>query len=293
MTQLSTRQLAIDDAPAVQRISMGSAWTSVHFTEAELPRLLATRPCVGAFDAQQHMEAFLLTNSIVPPVGWLGGFGVHWPARAQVAALLDAQWPLWQRLMAARGTQTIYYTGHDRDNDLLHDILLARGFRLHEMLRSYDKIGTDVPAQGNQQVRVRPVDVAHDLAGLLAIEQDAFAPPWRHDAAEFTEIAAEYPFFIVAESATGEVVGYQCSSKESEIGFLVRIAVRADQHGQGIGTRLMVEAMHYFARAQVLRVLLNAEEANARAHRLYEWFGFTLIEPRGFVLAYDIPNSAQ
>jgi ribosomal protein S18 acetylase RimI-like enzyme len=278
----------VNDIRAVEQISVASAWSSVHFTQSELPRILRTRPGVGAFDAHQQLRAFVLATSVVPPGAWLGGFGVPWPERQRVAEWLDALWPMWEDLVRQRGATTIFYTGFDRDNDLLHDILLARGFRLHEWLRSYDKIGTDAPATGNQGVQIRPVSLARDLPALLAIEAGAFLPPWRHDATEFTEIAEEYPFFIVATSPAGEVLGYQFSSVDEEIGFLVRIAVRADQHGQGIGTRLMAEAMRYFAHAQVLRVLLNAEDDNSRAHRLYEWFGFTLIEPRGFVLARDI-----
>ena len=36
--------------------------------------------------------------------------------------------------------------------------------------------------------------------------------------------------------------------------------------------------------------MLNTEEKNTRAHRLYEWFGFYLTRPRGFALG--LPLSA-
>ncbi len=267
---------------------MGSAWTSVHFTQAELPRLLLTRPALGLVDDSDALRGFMVATSLVPPAVWLGGFGVPWAERAHVTAICDALLPPWMAMAAARGARTIYYTGHDPDNDLLHDHLLARGFHLHEQLRSYDKVGTVSVATGNQAVRVRPFDPARDLAGVLAIEAGAFASPWQHDATEFTEMAADYPYFVVAESADGSIAGYQCNTVDAEYGFLVRIAVRPDLHGQGIGTRLMDEALRYFARQGVLRILLNAEDANTRAHRLYEWYGFELIAPRGFVLSRDI-----
>jgi ribosomal-protein-alanine N-acetyltransferase len=282
ITATSIRLLAAGDTRAVAHITLSSAWVAQHFTPAELPRLLATLPAVGVFDARGSMRAFLLATSLVPPSGWLGGFGVPWAERARVAELLDAAFPLWSAQMAARGARTIYYSGHDQDNDLLHDTLLARGFHLHELLRSYDKIGTASPAGGNPWVAVRPFAPARDLAGVLAIEDAAFDPPWRHDAAEFSEIAATYPFFIVAETPTGEIAGYQFSTVDGDTGYLVRIAVRPDLHSQSIGTRLMAEAMAYFTRAGATRVLLNAEDANTRAHRLYEWFGFEMMPPRGF-----------
>ena len=286
--QRNVRALGPGDARAIERISTSSAWTSVHFTQAELPRLLATRPAVGFFDPFDALLGFMLATSLVPPAVWLGGFGVPWTERDHVAAIYDALLPLWQKTVAARGARTVYYTGHDADNDLLHEHLLARGFRLHELLRSYDKIGTASVATGNQTVRVRPFDPARDMAGMLAIENAAFTSPWQHDATEFTEMAAEYPYFVVAEAADGSVAGYQCNAVDAEYGFLVRIAVRPDRHGQGIGTRLMDEALRYFSRQGVMRILLNAEDANTRAHRLYEWFGFELVEPRGFVLARDL-----
>ncbi|MBA3823270.1 MAG: GNAT family N-acetyltransferase [Ktedonobacterales bacterium] len=287
--QRTIRPLTPSDARAVERISMGSAWTSVHFTQAELPRLLLTRPAVGLFGPADTLLGFLLATSLVPPAVWLGGFGVPWMERAHVAVICDALLPPWLAMAEAHGARTVYYTGHDPDNDLLHDYLLAHGFHLHEQLRSYDKVGVASAAAGNPAVQVRPFALPGDLAGVLAIEATAFVSPWQHDASEFAEMAEDYPYFVVAELADGGIAGYQCNTVDAEYGFLVRIAVRSDVHGQGIGTRLMAEALRYFAQAGVLRILLNAEDANPRAHRLYERFGFELIEPRGFVLAYDIP----
>jgi ribosomal protein S18 acetylase RimI-like enzyme len=75
---------------------------------------------------------------------------------------------------------------------------------------------------------------------------------------------------------------------ESGIGFLVRIAVHPRAQGEGIGARLMADAVHYFRQHRVWKIVLNTEETNTRAHQLYEWFGFQLVEPRGFVLGLDI-----
>ncbi|MFL5664413.1 MAG: GNAT family N-acetyltransferase, partial [Ktedonobacteraceae bacterium] len=66
--------------------------------------------------------------------------------------------------------------------------------------------------------------------------------------------------------------------------YLVRIAVHPTVGGQGIGARLMAEAIHFFERERVLRIMLNSQEDNTYAHRLYEWFGFVRIPQVGFVL---------
>jgi GNAT superfamily N-acetyltransferase len=251
----------------------------------ELPRLLASRPGAGAFSGPT-LRAFMLATSVVGPSAWLGGFGVIWDDRHVAFDWLDTLGPFWYAALRARGATAVYYTGNGGADDWLYTPLLARGYRRYADLRSYDKDGVTSSARGNQQIIVRPFDPQRDLDAVLAIEAAAFTPPWRHDAAEFREIAATYPFFVVA--TTPAVVGYQFSATEGELGFLVRIAVAPDRFGQGIGARLMAEALRYFAAAGVRRVLLNAEETNTRAHRLYERFGFTLVEPRGFVLAHAL-----
>ena len=81
-----------------------------------------------------------------------------------------------------------------------------------------------------------------------------------------------------------KVVGYQFNALEDEFGYLVRIAVHPSVNGQGVGVRLMSAAITFFQQAHVLRIMLNTQDDNTRAHRLYEWFGFVRIVQRGFVL---------
>ena len=84
------------------------------------------------------------------------------------------------------------------------------------------------------------------------------------------------------------MVGYQFNALDSEFGYLVRIAVHPSASGQGIGVRLMSEAIEFFKQAKVLRIMLNTQDDNAHAHRLYEWFGFVRIEQFGFVLRKQV-----
>jgi len=79
-------------------------------------------------------------------------------------------------------------------------------------------------------------------------------------------------------------VGYQFNALDEEYGYLVRIAVHPSVNSQGIGARLMAEAIHFFERERVVRIMLNTQEENTHAHRLYEWFGFERIKQIGFVL---------
>jgi ribosomal protein S18 acetylase RimI-like enzyme len=59
-------------------------------------------------------------------------------------------------------------------------------------------------------------------------------------------------------------------------------------NGQGIGARLMAEAIRFFKQAKVTRIMLNTQDDNTHAHRLYEWFGFVRISQVGFVLRKNL-----
>lgn len=284
---LSIRRLTSEDAAVIDRCCRQSPWTLAQYTYHELPRLLATRPAVGAFDKSDgSLRAWLLATTFTPPYAWVGGFGVPWSERTWALSLLDALLPPWYADLGAAGVTTVLYSGTDEGNDWLRPAFLDRGYRLLAHLRGYDKIGTFSPTDGNQLVTIAPIDLTRDLPGVLAIEEAAFAPYWRFDTRTFTEMVAEYPFFIVARTPDGMIAGYQASIFEDDLGFLVRIAVHPRFQGQGIGQRLMAEAMRFFAAHDVARILLNAEEANAPAHRLYEAWGFVLIDQVGFVLEH-------
>jgi ribosomal-protein-alanine N-acetyltransferase len=278
---LTVRELSSADMPAVRRLMTTSEYVYTRFGTEELPRLLARKPGVAAFSGDS-LQAFLLTNILAPPAVWLGGFGVIWSEGLRFERYLDLLLPRYLATARRAGAEALYYTGGDLLTDWLKDALQARNFHLLTTLRSYDKLDFSIPSEGNQQVLVRPFTSA-DLPGVLGVEAACFAPYWRYDASSFLEINETYPYFVVAVKA-GRVIGYQFNTVDAGMGFLVRIAVHPSLNSQGIGTRLMAEAVHFFQNERVWKIALNTEEKNHHAHRLYEWFGFQLIAPQGFVL---------
>ncbi len=137
---------------------------------------------------------------------------------------------------------------------------------------------------------VRPVRLSRsmqsngdDMPALLEIEEACFEDLWRYDSTAFCDIAATHPYFAVAE-LDGQVVGYQFNTVDADAGYLVRIAVHPAVNGQGIGARLMAEAMSFFAQMRVSHIMLNTQDNNTHAHNLYEWFGFERVQQMGFVL---------
>lgn len=278
---LTVRELSVSDLPAVRRLMGTSEYLYCRFGPEELPRLLAGKPGVAAFSGSS-LQAFLLTNIMAPPSAWLGGFGVVWSEGNRFERYLDLLLPAYIAAVRRAGAEGLYYTGGDLDSDWLKDTLLVRQFDLLTTLRSYDKEDFSIPSEGNQQVIVRPFQRA-DLNELLQVEMACFEQYWCYDAASFLEIADTYPYFVVAVQ-DGRVIGYQFNTVDSGMGFLVRIAVHPSLNSRGIGARLMAEAVHFFQRERVWKIALNTEEKNHHAHRLYEWFGFHLVRPQGFVL---------
>jgi ribosomal protein S18 acetylase RimI-like enzyme len=298
MTQqdvMALRDLHASDESGIRHILDTSEYVHFHFDLDQLLRLLERYPAVGAFSVPAGplgrvsggtLQAFLLINWLAPPSAWLGGFGVTWSQGEHFEEYLDPLLEELTRRVAARGAQSLYYSGGDIDNDWLGDSLSRRGFALTSLLRSYDKSDFAIPSEGNLQVQVRPF-VSADVPGVLAVEHACFAPLWQRDAADLLDVAEQYPYFVVAKDELG-IVGYQFNTVDSVTGYLVRIAVHPRAWGMGVGTRLMAEAVRYFQQRRVWKIVLNTEEENVRAHALYEWFGFQMIEPRGFVLGSDI-----
>jgi [ribosomal protein S18]-alanine N-acetyltransferase len=281
LKSVQMRPLTNDDLPLVLRLLNTSEYIYQRFTLEELPMLLKYYPTVGMFSGDS-LRGFLLTQTVNGPTAWIGGFGVSWTESRLYISILEMLLEQLTTPLIKRGVRYLYYSGNDMQNDWLRDVLLVRGFALHRLLYAYDKYDYKIPATGNPDVQLRSVE-KRDIPALLAIEEACFEDFWRYDALSFEEIAATHPYFVVAE-LNGKVVGYQFNALEDEQGYLVRIAVHPSVSGQGVGIRLMSEAIAFFQQARVLRIMLNTQDDNVRAHRLYEWFGFVRIQQVGFVL---------
>jgi [ribosomal protein S18]-alanine N-acetyltransferase len=285
LKSVQMRPLTNDDLPLVLRLLNTSEYIYQRFTLEELPMLLKYYPTVGMFSGDS-LRGFLLTQTVNAPTAWIGGFGVSWTESRLYTSILEMLLEQLRTPLIKRGVRYLYYSGNDMQNDWLRDVLLVRGFALHRLLYAYDKYDYNIPATGNPGVQLRSVE-KRDIPALLAIEEACFEDFWRYDALSFEEIAATHPYFVVAE-LNGKVVGYQFNALEDEQGYLVRIAVHPSVSGQGVGIRLMSEAIAFFQRERVLRIMLNTQDDNVRAHRLYEWFGFVRIQQVGFVLRKDL-----
>lgn len=159
------------------------------------------------------------------------------------------------------------------------EALRHQGFRLVEEVVELEKEDYDIPSRGNRAVHIRPAREA-DVPALAALDAAAFTPFWRNDLGAFQEYLRGGYTFLAAE-LKGQVVGYLVAEDHPAGFYIIRLAVDPAWQGQGVGTRLLAEAIA-LARAQgTLPILLNTQRTNRQARRLYTWFGF---RPSGRVL---------
>jgi [ribosomal protein S18]-alanine N-acetyltransferase len=275
------RLLTIDDISRVRHLLQTSEYIYQRFTQEELATILTHYPALGTFSASS-LRSFILTQTVHAPCAWIAGFCVSWTESRAYARLLARQLEQLAPRLIALGVRYLHYSGNDMENDWLRGALLMQSFLPYRLLYAYDKYDHSIPTAGNQQVIIRVLET-RDIPHLLPIEEACFEELWRYDELAFRDIASSHPYFRVAELG-GRLVGYQFNAVDGHSGYLIRIAVHPSVRGRGIGARLMAEAMRYFERAQVTRIMLNTQEDNIYAHRLYEWFGFVRQPQIGFVL---------
>ena len=212
-----------------------------------------------------------------PPIGILQAIGLadEWPA----TTILDALLPFCSNALRRQGAKAVAYIG---DEVWLSRLLVRNSFNIVNRILTYAKKDYRIPARGNQIVHVRPAEKA-DLAAVVTLDEITFDPLWRNTSAMLAEIWARSPYFAVAE-LDGRIVGYQFNNVDGKQGHLTRIAVHPDCQRQGIGVRLMAEAIDFFQAAGVQVITLNTQKDNSNAQRLYRWFGFRRLEGEALVL---------
>jgi [ribosomal protein S18]-alanine N-acetyltransferase len=275
------RLLSPTDLPLITRLLSSSEYIYQRFTQEELKHILRSYPSVGLAYGST-LRSFLLSQTVNPPSAWIGGFGVSWTETRSYLRFLDVLIEALNERLLERGVRHLYYSGNDLHNDWLRGPLLERGFIPFRQLYAYDKFDYQIPTRGNQEVRLRRATPS-DIPTLLRLEELCFEQFWRYDVLSLNDIIHTHPYFVVAE-LDGEIVGYQFNALDGEYGYLVRIAVHPAFNSRGIGARLMAEAIQFFKNAHSIRIMLNTQEENTHAHRLYEWFGFVRIQQLGFVM---------
>ena len=158
---------------------------------------------------------------------------------------------------------------------------LAAGFRLLERLHLLARPLYNEPAKPTRRIRAGH---AWHRRAVLDIDHRAFDEFWRFDETSLREARTATPgsrFTVIIER--GQVLGYAVTGRAGSRGYLQRLAVDPDHKGQGLGTDLVLDSFGWAYHRGVQRMMVNTQERNQRALRLYQHLGF-ISEPEGLVV---------
>ncbi len=128
---------------------------------------------------------------------------------------------------------------------------------------------------------------------VIAIDKMAFDSFWQFDRRMLDEARRATPahrFRIATAPRSKSVIGYAVTGRAGQRGYLQRLAVAPSVQGQGIGTALIQDSIHWLQRRGVRTAYVNTQERNEGAFQLYQRLGF-LPQPEGLVvLSWDAPG---
>ena len=164
---------------------------------------------------------------------------------------------------------------------------LAAGFAVRERLHLLTRRIDALPAVA------APSTVIHrgrrsDRPAVLAVDHASFPPFWQLDAGGLVDALAATPaarLRVARHEGDSTTVGYAIVGRAAGRGYLQRLAVLPTHQHQGIGTALVVDGLRWLRRWGAREVLVNTQEGNEAAVRLYERLGFRL-QPEGLAVLH-------
>ena len=149
---------------------------------------------------------------------------------------------------------------------------LAAGFQVRERLHllAHDLGPLAPPPAGVRSRRARRAD----RVGALCLDQLCFDDFWQLDEISLEEAltaTASSRFRVVGDDAP---VGYAITGRSGRHGYLQRLAVHPAHRGRGVATALVLDGLRWVRRHGVSRAVVNTQESNVAAVRLYEGLGF-------------------
>lgn len=158
------------------------------------------------------------------------------------------------------------------------------GFTHHEHLHLLSHDLTDIPTAPTtgSAVRLRR-GWWRDYDAVLDVDTRAFDGFWRFDRTALIESRRATPVSRL-RVATGPgphpVAGYAVTGRAQRTAYLQRLAVHPGAQGAGTGTALVVDSLRWADQRGAGCVLVNTQEHNDAALRLYLRLGFSL-QPDG------------
>lgn len=232
--------------------------------------------CVGsptlllAINANQQAVGLIAAVTDDGSVAWLRAVVLAEPC---LSALLD----VCLQALITQGAAGLAFLGNE--NWITHALRQADLALVNQVITlQWDKhsLKAESMARHLPDLVVRPV-TPDDVGAIAAVDQAAFEQIWRYGS-NILRRAMDVAAHFVAAYLGDVCVGYQFSTLVQGKAHIVRLATHPGWRGQGIGGRLLAEALNFFEHARPNVVTVNTQQDNQTSLRLYHRFGFREVD---------------
>lgn len=186
---------------------------------------------------------------------------------------------LWDQVAEALRAQSCHTVMVLVAEQWLTDHVAAMGFAFHETIITLQRKGSALPEQRPSPVSIHSAEFA-DTEGIIAVDHQAFSPPWQMTCDELYQ-AMRIAYSCTVAFREGDIIGYQLSTRHRSEGHLARLAVNPQVQGLGVGGALLHDLIQRLNKRGVNGLTVNTQRSNLSSQRVYTRYGFS---PTGFDL---------
>jgi ribosomal protein S18 acetylase RimI-like enzyme len=155
----------------------------------------------------------------------------------------------------------------------LRDLLLSNGFTSHQSIVMLVRDGgAPIEKAMPPEISIRSM-MPYDLPAVADVDTSAFEVLWQNT---FPVLERAYPQTVWPTLAemSGEVIGYQLSTRNPLGVHLARLAVRPGMQGKGLGYALVASLIQQAGRHGISHLTVNTQSDNGTSLALYQRMGF-------------------
>ncbi|HZY40773.1 MAG TPA: GNAT family N-acetyltransferase [Anaerolineae bacterium] len=223
-----------------------------------------------AFD-QGQLVGLLLAPYDDAPIAWLRSIAIAngYPAEPVMTALLRHARPS----LRALDVQAVTVLAHP---EWVANLLPRVKFAPSTAIVTFRKSDRALPAPSQSgEAIIRAANMA-DVPAITLNDRAAFEPLWWHSAASIDHILRSVSHFVVAQ-IDDRIVGHAFSDVYGGQGHLIRLVVKPEFQGRGLGEQLLIESLTYQLNADAYPFTLNTQADNLSSQALYRRYGYRLV----------------
>lgn len=151
----------------------------------------------------------------------------------------------------------------------------------------YDRDFATSPSQNLTHGNLREMRL-EDLPAVTEVDNSAFEPMWQLSETDLYHAFQKTSYKTLIE-VEGKIIAYQMSTESDFKAHLARIAVSPTLQNQGLGTRLIMDALyHFIVKKGLNNVTLNTQSTNKTSLHVYQRCGFRLTGEQFPVFIYPL-----